>query len=99
MAQEKEHGARFLFGYEEALGYTIGDMVRDKDGISTALLVCEMVAWLTAQGKSIDDYQLELAKKIGVFTSAQKSLTLAGQAQRETIARAMARLRDKPPQA
>jgi phosphomannomutase len=41
---------RFVFGYEEALGYSAGTMVRDKDGITAALLLAELVADLAAGG-------------------------------------------------
>ena len=40
-----------MFGYEEALGYCVApDVVRDKDGISAALLVAELAAALKAAG-------------------------------------------------
>src|SRR5262249_705904 len=56
-AMELEHttGARFVFGYEEALGYTVGTVVRDKDGISAAALVAELAAVASLGGKTLRD--------------------------------------------
>ena len=36
--RELTRGERFVFGFEEALGYTVGTLVRDKDGISAAVV-------------------------------------------------------------
>ena len=40
----------FVFGYEEALGYCIGDLVRDKDGVTAALVAAELAADLRCRG-------------------------------------------------
>lgn len=57
----------YLFGYEEAIGYCIGDRVRDKDGITAALVAAEMVAGLKANGRTVWDRLDELAEAHGVF--------------------------------
>ncbi len=67
---------RFLFGYEEALGYCIGDGVRDKDGISAALVVAEMAAELSAEGSSLAGRLDELAERHGLHATAQSTIRL-----------------------
>ncbi len=57
--------ATFLFGYEEALGYCVGDLVRDKDGISALLVVLGMVAADRAVGRSLTDRLDDLALRHG----------------------------------
>lgn len=65
---------RFCFGYEEALGYLIGDYIRDKDGVGTALRVLELAERLRVKGKTLLDNQMELAEKFGVFSAMQWSV-------------------------
>lgn len=66
---------RYLLGYEEALGYCVGDRVRDKDGISAALVVAELVAGLKAQGQTVWDRLDALALRFGVHATAPVTFT------------------------
>jgi phosphomannomutase len=91
-------GLEFVFGYEEALGYTVGTVVRDKDGISAAVLLAELAAVRHAQGKTLLDELDMLARRYGVFVSGQRAVTLPGSEGLGRIAAIMAGLRDKPPQ-
>ena len=78
MEIERETGARFVFGYEEALGYTVGPLVRDKDGIGAAVIFAELAAVRKSQGKTMLDALDDLAREHGVFVSGQKSITMPG---------------------
>jgi phosphomannomutase len=90
-------GYAFVFGYEEALGYSVGSAVRDKDGISGALLIAEMCAVLSARKLTLMDELDAIYRKYGVFVSAQVSLTRKGASGAAEIAGMMSRLRAKPP--
>ncbi|KYF56017.1 phosphomannomutase, partial [Sorangium cellulosum] len=94
---ERSTGARFVFGFEEALGYTIGPVVRDKDGISAAVLLAELAAVRKAEGKTLLDELQALARAHGVYVSGQRSYTLRGVDGGERIAAIMTALRKSPP--
>ena len=66
---------RFVFGYEEALGYLVGDAVRDKDGISAALAFAGLVADLRTRGQTVHDRLAALAEEHGLH--ATRPLTAA----------------------
>lgn len=66
---------RFVFGYEEALGYTIGTVVRDKDGMSAALVFCDLVASLRARSETVWDRLTALWRETGVWASGQHSVS------------------------
>ncbi|GIG53535.1 phospho-sugar mutase [Demequina activiva] len=84
-----------LFGYEEALGYCVApDLVRDKDGISAAVLVADLVADLKAEGRTLADAVDDLARKHGVYLTRQVSARFADVA---LIPDLMQRLLDSPP--
>ena len=83
------------FGYEEALGYCVDpDSVRDKDGISAALLVAELAATLAAEGRSLLDLLDDIAREHGLHATDQLSVRVQDLA---LIDAAMARLRSDPP--
>jgi phosphomannomutase len=90
-------GHRLLFGYEEALGYAVTDAVADKDGLSAALVVADMAARALSQGRSLLDRLDELECGLGVHTTGQWSVRLAGSDAPDVLAALMSRLRASPP--
>ncbi len=83
------------YGYEEALGYCVDpDGVRDKDGVTAALLVAELAAALKAEGRGLADLLDDLALAHGLHATDQLSARVADL---ELIGAAMARLRSRPP--
>ena len=68
-------GTGLVFGYEEALGLCVDpDAVRDKDGISAAVLACDVAADLKADGRTVDDALDDLARAHGLHTTGAVSL-------------------------
>jgi phosphomannomutase len=64
-------GSRFVFGYEEALGYAVGTTVRDKDGIGAALAVLGLATRERRAGRSLLDRYDQLEAAHGVHLTAQ----------------------------
>lgn len=90
-------GARFVVGYEEALGYSVGELVRDKDGVSAALLFCEIAAYAKAQDSSVLARLEAIYRRYGVFLTKQSSLVLPGSDGQEKIQAHMKQFRSEPP--
>ncbi|WP_394388151.1 phospho-sugar mutase [Shewanella woodyi] len=67
---------RFLFAYEEALGYTVGDMVWDKDGLSALVAFSQLTAELASKGETIWDRLADIYKEHGFHLNAQVSIGL-----------------------
>ncbi|MGY1886446.1 MULTISPECIES: phospho-sugar mutase [unclassified Blastococcus] len=87
--------APLVYGYEEALGYSVApSVVRDKDGISAALAVALLAAELKADGRTVLDRLDELATEHGLFVTGQLSVRVEDLS---VISGAMARLRSAPP--
>ena len=64
----------FVFGYEEALGYVIGGVVRDKDGIGAALAVLGLAATARSTGASLLDRYDAIETAHGVHLTTQLTL-------------------------
>jgi len=92
-AGDRMPGTRFLFGYEEALGYAVGDVVRDKDGIGAALAMLRLATEMRVAGRSVLDRYDELETAHGVHLTSQVTLRTTDQA------RVMSRLRAAHPAA
>lgn len=83
------------FGYEEALGYCCDpEHVRDKDGVSALLLLCEMAAAAKAEGRTLDDLLDDIAREHGLHATDQLSVRVSDLT---LISRAMETLRGTPP--
>ncbi len=88
-------GGTLVYAYEEAIGHCVDpDAVRDKDGISAAVLVCDLVAALQGRGRTVPDLLDELARRHGVHAVGAVSRRVAGA---DEAAGLMRRLRAHPP--
>ncbi len=88
-------GGTLVYAYEEAIGHCVDpDAVRDKDGISAAVLMCDLVAALKKQGRSVPDLLDEFARRYGVHSVAAVSRRVADA---DEAAELMQRLRAAPP--
>ncbi|MBI2390867.1 MAG: phospho-sugar mutase [Deltaproteobacteria bacterium] len=97
MEVEAATGATFVFGYEEALGYTIDAVVRDKDGISAAARVAELVASLKVRGQTVLGRLEAIYRQFGLVVSKQHNVTRPGTEGAARIKREMAAMRAAPP--
>jgi phosphomannomutase len=94
---EATAGVRYCFGYEEALGYSVGRIVRDKDGVSAALLFADLAASCRAKRTTVLEHLHGLYRKHGLWVSVQKSVTCPGSEGLGQIAATMDALRGAPP--
>jgi len=94
---ERQHAGRFVMGYEEALGYSIGPLVRDKDGVSAAIIFAELAAWNRNRGRSVLDHLDDIYRRVGLFVTEQVSLTKPGTEGMAEIKAAMTEFRQRPP--
>ena len=88
-----EPGLRPVLSYEEALGYCVGSHVRDKDGISAALVFADLAASLHGHASSLDERLAELEGVYGRYETDQWSIRFEGAEAQPKIAALMDHLR------
>ncbi len=75
---EKTNEKTFIMGYEESYGYLVGTHARDKDGVVSALLICEMASFYKSKGLSLYEGMIDTYNKFGCYKEDLKSITLKG---------------------
>ena len=68
----------FVIGYEESYGYLVGTHTRDKDGVVSSMLICQMASWYKNQGKTLVDGLNEIYDEYGYFLDSLDSFVLKG---------------------
>jgi phosphomannomutase len=96
-ALESRGGVRFVFGCEEALGYSVGPLVRDKDGIAAGVWLAELAERCRGEGQTLLERLHGIYRQHGAWGSAQHSLVKPGGAGALAIAQMLERLSSSPP--
>ncbi|WP_169925009.1 phospho-sugar mutase [Petrotoga olearia] len=94
---EKEGKKKFLFGFEESIGYIYGTFVRDKDGIIASMLISEMTGYYSKKNKTLIDVLEDIYQEFGYELENNYSLVLEGVEGQERIKRIMEKFRNNFP--
>ncbi len=97
MALEAETGTTMIMGFEEALGYTVGTVARDKDGVGAAAIFAEMTASLKSRGTTVLARLEAIYRRFGLVVSKQHNVTRKGADGAASIRAEMAAARKAPP--
>jgi len=85
---------KYLFGFEESIGYLAGTFVRDKDGVVASMLIAEMGAYYRSRGMTLYDGLQEVYEKYGYYLDGINAFTLQGKEGIDKIKAAMVKLRN-----
>ena len=95
-AGDVERAFDFVIGYEESCGYLAGEHARDKDAVSTALLLCEMAAEYKRRGETLADRLEQLYARTQFTLDALDSVPVEGADWQARTGAAMRALRSGP---
>ena len=84
----------FLFGYEESYGYLAGTHARDKDAVSSAMLIAEMASYYKNKGMTLVDAMNGIYEEYGYYFDCLETIVLKGKEGAEKIQNAMKDLRE-----
>src|SRR5699024_7346699 len=93
---DKTNEYTYIFGYEESIGYTYGDLVRDKDGIVSSMMIAEMAGYYKKQGKSLLEVLEDVYKEYGYYREKVVAMRLEGIEGSQRIGRMMEAIRKEP---
>lgn len=83
----------YIFGYEESIGYNIGNYLRDKDGVASTLILAEMAGFYKKRGKTLLDVLNDLYEQYGYYCEKTISVVLEGLEGQKRIGRMMEEFR------
>lgn len=93
----EQEGFAYVFGYEEALGYAPSKLVRDKDGISSALCLVDLASRLAAKGQTLLDARAALWREHGFYADRQISRRFDGSDAKARMDEVIDGYRSQPP--
>ena len=85
---------KFLFAFEEGNGYLTNNLIRDKDGISAAVLICIVTSWWKKRGKTLEEALKEIYDEYGYFKEENAGYDLEGIKGKKIIENSMSELRE-----
>ncbi|WP_342626052.1 hypothetical protein [Peptoniphilus timonensis] len=73
---DENHEKDFVFGYEESIGYVIGNNIRDKDAVGTSMIIAELAGYLKKRNLKLKDYLEEIYKNMVIMKNILIQFTL-----------------------
>ncbi len=95
--KELEGKKQFIGGGEESYGYLVGDFVRDKDAVISAVMISELTLWAKQNGNTLHDVLAEIYEKYNFYSERLVSLVRKGMKGAEEIEALMRGFRENPP--
>ena len=95
--RELEGQKQFIGGGEESYGYLVGDFVRDKYAVISAVMISELTLWAKQKGMTLHDVLAEIYEKYNFYSESLVSLVRKGMKGAEEIEELMRGFRNNPP--
>lgn len=92
----EDKNEKYLFGYEESVGYSACADIRDKDGISAGMLVAEAAAYYSKKGLTLFEVLDSLYQKYGYYAEDEPNIILEGSEGAARIGRMMEHIKNNP---